>query len=302
MNKRMKMSSDNPDCEYLSQLKEESDSASEKIQKGFELFQNLIANAEKVIADKLASAEQKAQNIIKAAQDTRDEADQYRELEKEKIKDERASLEEEKRLWEGEKAIIAKTQHLDPQVKLDIGGHTFTTTLTTLTRIPDSMLGAMFSGRHTLEKNESGAYFIDRDGTHFRHILNFLRSPENFDKQLLNSSELLQLQREAAYYQLKDLMFPKPKRNYPINQSFPDDRGNQVKLSQSSGKWHLMDNKYAVRGYGVGSGYDTVVTVCTNCSRGFGTASGICLSLADFDDGTRDLKLQPKVERCQYCQ
>ena len=34
----------------------------------------------------------------------------------------------------------------------------------------------MFSGRHALEPQEDGSFFIDRDGTHFRHILNYLRT------------------------------------------------------------------------------------------------------------------------------
>jgi hypothetical protein len=37
------------------------------------------------------------------------------------------------------------------------------------------MLGAMFSGRYPIQKDKDGNYFIDRDGTHFSHILNFLR-------------------------------------------------------------------------------------------------------------------------------
>jgi len=37
------------------------------------------------------------------------------------------------------------------------------------------MLAVMFSGRHNLSKDMNGRYFIDRDGAHFHHLLNFLR-------------------------------------------------------------------------------------------------------------------------------
>ena len=37
------------------------------------------------------------------------------------------------------------------------------------------MLAAMFSGRHELDTDSEGRYFIDRDGKYFKYILNFLR-------------------------------------------------------------------------------------------------------------------------------
>ena len=43
---------------------------------------------------------------------------------------------------------------------------------------PGSMLHAMFSGRFDTKPDEDGIYFIDRDGTHFRYILNYLRTRE----------------------------------------------------------------------------------------------------------------------------
>ena len=62
------------------------------------------------------------------------------------------------------------------RVKLNVGGVKYETTLTTLTADGDeSMLGSMFSGRHALHTNDEGEVFIDRDGTHFGHILNVLR-------------------------------------------------------------------------------------------------------------------------------
>ena len=38
------------------------------------------------------------------------------------------------------------------------------------------MLHAIFSGRFDTKPGEDGSYFIDRDGTHFRYILNYLRT------------------------------------------------------------------------------------------------------------------------------
>lgn len=60
-------------------------------------------------------------------------------------------------------------------IPLNVGGYNFVTTLSTLTKNKDSMLAAMFSGRHTLDTDSEGRYFIDRDGTYFKYILNFLR-------------------------------------------------------------------------------------------------------------------------------
>jgi hypothetical protein len=65
---------------------------------------------------------------------------------------------------------LAGVQHFEPIVKLDVGGVRCTTSLTTLNRFPDSILGSMFSGRHALPKREDGHFFIDRDGRQFHHI------------------------------------------------------------------------------------------------------------------------------------
>ena len=68
------------------------------------------------------------------------------------------------------------TQSQLPRViPLNVGGYHFVTTLSTLTKDKDSMLAAMFSGRHELDTDSEGRYFIDRDGTYFKEILNYLR-------------------------------------------------------------------------------------------------------------------------------
>ncbi|KAF6174772.1 hypothetical protein GIB67_031296 [Kingdonia uniflora] len=91
------------------------------------------------------------------------------------------------------------------QVRLNIGGKKFCTTMDTLTqREPDSMLAAMFSGRHTIyQDSEKGFVFVDRDGKHFRHILNWLRDGV---VPTLKGSEYQELLREAEYYQLLGLV------------------------------------------------------------------------------------------------
>jgi len=54
---------------------------------------------------------------------------------------------------------------------------------------------------------DDGRVFLDRDGVHFRYILNFLRDPEHFNLKLRNKVELDQLRLEAAFYGLEDGMF-----------------------------------------------------------------------------------------------
>ena len=69
--------------------------------------------------------------------------------------------------------MIANTQKFDSLINLNVGGTRYTARMETLTKYPDSMLGAMFIGRHTLKKTEENEHFIDRDGKYFREFSNF---------------------------------------------------------------------------------------------------------------------------------
>jgi len=90
-------------------------------------------------------------------------------------------------------------------IKLNVGGSKFTTSLSTLRNIPGNMLSAMFSGKFKVLSDEEGYYFIDRDGTYFRHVLNLLRSPTDFRIDLPRG-EMLELEREARFYGLYDAL------------------------------------------------------------------------------------------------
>ena len=66
------------------------------------------------------------------------------------------------------------------------------------------MLAAMFSGRHNIKTEDDGTIFIDRDGTHFRYILNYLRDGGIATDALPRSRQVLrELRNEAVYFQVK---------------------------------------------------------------------------------------------------
>ena len=69
---------------------------------------------------------------------------------------------------------------------------------------PGSMLHAMFSGRFDTKPDEDGTYFIDRDGTHFRYILNYLRTGELVvpDDKTIRHELLI----EAKFYQVEGII------------------------------------------------------------------------------------------------
>ena len=91
-------------------------------------------------------------------------------------------------------------------LELNVGGVSYTTTLNTVRKDPDSLLAQLFSnnGKMQILRDSKGKYFLDRDGVLFRYILDYLRNqklilPENFH-------EKERLKTEAEYFNLPNLV------------------------------------------------------------------------------------------------
>jgi hypothetical protein len=74
--------------------------------------------------------------------------------------------------------VEAMHKHKEAQegrVDLNIGGHQFQTSVQTLHRVPHTFFDAYFSGRYAQDVCDDGSIFVDRDGEHFGHVLQYMR-------------------------------------------------------------------------------------------------------------------------------
>jgi hypothetical protein len=74
--------------------------------------------------------------------------------------------------------IAAMHTHKEAQegrVELNIGGYRFETSVQTLRRVPHTFFDAYFSGRYAQDVCNDGSIFVDRDGEHFGHVLEYMR-------------------------------------------------------------------------------------------------------------------------------
>lgn len=172
------------------------------------------------------------------------------------------------RLRHEQKAIDAMSKkiehvHLSSTVNLNVGGRRFTTSLQTLTKDSDSMLAAMFSGKFEVKPSEDGAFFIDRDGKHFRFILNYLRTGKltlpdgaTFRKELAEEAEFYQIQG------ILDELVPKTPKNFEESVILTDEEHRNVLrgwLPPQEGKWQLL-----MRASRDGFAAETVHSKCDN--------------------------------------
>ena len=89
-------------------------------------------------------------------------------------------------------------------VVLNVGGVKYTTTIQTLLGF-ESMLKARFSGNYSMEPQNDGSYFFDRDGDLFKYILQYMRTGGLLLPETWTRTDLLRLYQEATYFSMSSL-------------------------------------------------------------------------------------------------
>jgi len=160
--------------------------------------------------------------------------------EKQNIQGQWDELNMEKKAYEEMREKVGKLT-LKPMVTLSIGGTVFKTRLHTLQNAPkESLFAQLFSGTgFTFEPDEDGSFFFDRDGTHFRYILNYLRGGivnQTLLKDVSQSTKH-EIACEAHYYGLTHLyeMIHPPEPPKPPHAVF-DKCGSKLTLSQENSR------------------------------------------------------------------
>jgi hypothetical protein len=105
------------------------------------------------------------------------------------------------------KEVAAMHRYKEAQegrAELNIGGYRFETSVQTLRRLPHTFFDAYFSGRYAQDVCNDGSIFVDRDGEHFGHILQYMRDGVlqvvEVDASKLDVSVLRWLKREFGFY------------------------------------------------------------------------------------------------------
>eukprot|EP01118_Nematostelium_gracile_P012762 TRINITY_DN4711_c0_g1_i2.p1 TRINITY_DN4711_c0_g1~~TRINITY_DN4711_c0_g1_i2.p1 ORF type:complete len:394 (-),score=104.23 TRINITY_DN4711_c0_g1_i2:181-1362(-) len=115
----------------------------------------------------------------------------------ERIEELKEKEEERKRLYE---KVNRSFEKIESQINLNIGGQRVSTSKETLTSMKGTYFYAMLSS-DKWQPNAQGEYFIDRNPTHFHHILDYLRTGE-LHVSSLSELKKQQLLAELDYYQI----------------------------------------------------------------------------------------------------
>jgi hypothetical protein len=132
-------------------------------------MEGVLIKARGVLED---AEEQRAQGLAKL---TEQRAKGLAEVAEER---DRGLAEVDARRAELHREVTAMQMHQaahEGRVELNIGGYRFETSVQTLRRVPHTFFDAYFSGRYAQDVCHDGSIFVDRDGEHFGHVLEYMR-------------------------------------------------------------------------------------------------------------------------------
>jgi len=184
--------------EAASELNEAEKKVAESAKAAEEKVGAIMADARKQQAAKLKEAEEQAKVITDNSVEVCKVKEEALKEHEAKVADRETKVADREGKWE---TIGHSIEQFKTRVKLNVGGRKFETTRSTLEQqVPDGMLAIMFSGRHAVDSDDKGFVFIDRDGTHFGTILNFMRSGKAAWSE--SASQNAELREELNYYML----------------------------------------------------------------------------------------------------
>jgi len=105
-----------------------------------------------------------------------------------------------------EAGLVSRQQHLieklNPNlIKFNVGGYKFVTTLDTLSKIKDTKLHKMATGRYPITLDAKNRIFVDRNGQYFGYVLDCLRKGK-VELPTSDSFLLSRVQREYEFFEL----------------------------------------------------------------------------------------------------
>lgn len=184
-------------CQKLSNFKRTGDDLVSSINSIISSWDNIIIKKKKIITQ-----------LNKDIDKTKEQIDKLREEFKKDCTIMKEQFKNEKDNWE-KLVKESKKFEIDEIIKLNVGGEKFITSKNMFENcyLEQNFLTAMFSGVWLANKDGDDNYFIDRDGSNFGYILNYIR-----DRQYESVIKTLDIKTkksllvEANYYRITELI------------------------------------------------------------------------------------------------
>lgn len=175
-------------------------------------------------------------------------------------------------------------------VSLNVGGYFYTTSAQTLSQFPASFLAKLIKTEFDQRQSESDPIVIDRDGSNFKHILEYLRDPIKFDCLKYSSDERSLIKEEAEFYNLNELA-NRLETDYDTRNGviriFKDRESLFDFLSESTKPVVVFDSKLV----NIGTLLDDLLSLCSSYQW-------IVISCSSLWETPSNYLYLPKEQRC----